>query len=56
MCPYVEDTIIIDTILITRNWAPLRGRALLVVPEVINFASCIALLPWLLAYLSKTVS
>ena len=36
--------------------APLRGRALLIVPEVINFVRCIALLPWLLAYLSKTVS
>ena len=36
--------------------APLRGRALLIVPEVINFARCVALLPWLLAYLSKTVS
>ena len=29
--------------------ALLRGRALLIVPEVINFARYIALLPWLLA-------
>ena len=38
-----------DTILTT------HGTVLLIVPEVINFARCIALLPWLLAYLSKTV-
>ena len=29
--------------------APLHGPALLVAPKVINFARCIALLPWLLA-------
>ena len=29
--------------------APLRGRALLIVPEVIIFTRCIVLLPWLLA-------